>query len=369
MENNRDNELTGMQFTLILVGSMLGIGVLSLPNDVIKIAKQDGWMAVILGAIYPLYIVYIAHYLGKNYPKENILTLSKKFFGKILGTILNLIFISYFIIITTKVASNISDVLKIYMVPFLNKTSLLIIMYLVIGYVIYNGTKTVGILNEVIFFSTIFIFFIPLAALKDAHMLNLRPVFGAGALNIVKAVKETVFSYSQIEMILVLYPLLHDNREIKKYGLISVTFITIVYTIFTIVNILYLGIETSLKFVWPLVTVTESLRIPVINSFRYIFMSLWSLTMFKTICNGYFVSVYELSKITKKIDRKKVLLLTLPLVIIIALFYGTTNHSRKIASKLMPIYIIFNIIFTFVITLFVWIEKRKETKNSAQSNQ
>ncbi|MCS4522021.1 hypothetical protein JTS97_09625 [Clostridium botulinum] len=40
--------------------------------------------------------------------------------------------------------------------------------------------------------------------------------------------------------------------------------------------------------------------IPVINSFRYIFMSLWSLTMFKTICNGYFIAVHELSQLTKK---------------------------------------------------------------------
>ncbi len=64
---------------------MLGVGILSLPNDVIKIAKQDGWISVLLGAIYPLYMVFIATYLSKNYPKDNMLTLSKKFFGKILG--------------------------------------------------------------------------------------------------------------------------------------------------------------------------------------------------------------------------------------------------------------------------------------------
>ena len=121
MKNNRDNELTEMQFTLILIGSMMGVGILSLPNDVIKIAKQDGWISVLLGSIYPLYIVFIASYLGKNYPKENMLILSKKFFGKILGNILNLIFILYFVIISTKVAADVSNVLHIYMVQSLNK--------------------------------------------------------------------------------------------------------------------------------------------------------------------------------------------------------------------------------------------------------
>lgn len=79
MNINRDNELTEMQFTLILIGSMMGVGILSLPNDVIKISKQDGWISVLLGSVYPLYIVFIANYLGKNYPKENMLMLSKNF--------------------------------------------------------------------------------------------------------------------------------------------------------------------------------------------------------------------------------------------------------------------------------------------------
>ncbi len=159
MKNNRDNELTEMQFTLILIGSMMGVGILSLPNDVIKIAKQDGWISVLLGSIYPLYIIFIASYLGKNYPKENMLILSKKFFGKIFGNILNLIFILYFIIISTKVAADVSNVLHIYMVQSLNKWTILIVMYCMIAYAVHGGFKTVGILNEFIFFSTIIIFF------------------------------------------------------------------------------------------------------------------------------------------------------------------------------------------------------------------
>ncbi|HDK7167738.1 TPA: endospore germination permease [Clostridium botulinum] len=368
MKNNRDNELTEMQFTLILIGAMLGVGILSLPNDVIKIAKQDGWISVLLGAIYPLYIVFIATYLSKNYPKDNMLTLSKKFFGKILGTILNLIFILYFVLITAKVASDISNVLHIYMVQFLNNWTILIVMYCIIAFALYRGTKTVGILNEIIFFSTIIIFFIPLIAIKNANILNIKPVLDSGMLNILRAVKETVFSYSQIEMILILYPFLQNNKKIKKCGLISIAFITIVYCLFTIIDILYLGIETSLKFTWPIVNVTESIMIPVINSFRYIFMSLWSLTMFKTICNGYFVTVYELSKISKKIDRKIIILLSIPVMIIISFFYGNITNSKKIIGKIMPIYIIYNIIFSTLIILFTWKEKGKQNKNLLQSN-
>lgn len=73
--------------------------------------------------------------------------------------------------------------------------------------------------------------------------------------------------------------------------------------------------------------------IPVINSFRYIFMSLWCLTMFKTICNGYFIAVHELSQLTKKIDKRVILLLTIPLMIIISFSYGNITNSKKILGK------------------------------------
>ncbi|MDU6878399.1 GerAB/ArcD/ProY family transporter [Clostridium tepidum] len=366
MENNIHNKFTKMQFTLILIGSMMGVGILSLPNDVIKIAKQDGWISVLLGSIYPIYIIFIANYLSKNYPQENFLVLSKKFLGNTIGNILNLIFILYFILISSKVATDITNVLHIYMVDFLNKWTILIVMYIVIGYAIYGGIKTIGILNEVIFFSTIIIFFIPLAAIKNADISNILPVFNGGVLNIIKGVKETTFSYSQIEIILLIYPLLNDITKVKKCGLVSIIFITTVYTLFTITNILYLGINTSLRFIWPIVTITESIQMPVINSFRYIFMSLWSLTMFKTICNGYFIAVHELSRLTKKANEKIIILVTIPLMVLISIFYGDMVNSAKIFSKIMPICIIYNIIFTSVITLCAW--RKKQNKNSFQNS-
>ncbi len=144
-----------------------------------------------------------------------MLTLRQKFLVNT-GTILNLIFILYFVLITAKVASDISNVLHIYMVQFLSNWTILIVMYCIIAFAVYGGTETVGSLNEIIFFPLIIIFFIPLIAIKNANILNIKPVLDSGMLNILKAVKETVFSYSQIEMILILYPFLQNNKKIKK---------------------------------------------------------------------------------------------------------------------------------------------------------
>ncbi len=47
-------------------------------------------------------------------------------------------------------------------------------------------------------------------------------------------------------------------------------------------------------------------------------------------------------------------------MIIISFLYGNVTNSKKIIGKIMPIYIIYNIIFSTLIALFAWREKDKK---------
>ncbi len=60
MENNRKDVLSTSQTTLMVAGSMIGIGILSLPANLTKIAHNDGWIGVIIGSLYPFYMVLCA---------------------------------------------------------------------------------------------------------------------------------------------------------------------------------------------------------------------------------------------------------------------------------------------------------------------
>lgn len=96
-------------------------------------------------------------------------------------------------------------------------------------------------------------------------------MLGVGVKNIIKGVKETAISYSGFEILLIFYPFINRNVKIKKPAFKSITFTTILYTLYTLSTILYLGINASQKFLWPVITITQSIIVPVINSFKYIF--------------------------------------------------------------------------------------------------
>lgn len=357
MNKAENTLLTGSQFTLTLKSVVVGIEIMYLPNSIIRFAKQDSWICCILGAIYPAYVVIIASYMCRRFPKENILILSKRFFGKIIGSILNFIFISFFLFMLTSELSGYINVFRIYAAPFLKTHQILIAILIPIAYVSYQGIKPLGRLNEVVFYITITLLLLPVAIVAYGSVLNLMPVFGSGAVSIINGTKETMYSYAGMEFIFLIYPFLQDNKKIAKYGFIGVCIITLIYTWAVISDIYYLGIRASLKYLWPILSLTDSISIPIINSFRFIFISLWSLVQFKCAACYYYGISYGLNQSIKGISSKKFTLLIYPIVILITLFYGNPTTYLYYVKILSNIYVPFNLLYISIIAILIFIKK------------
>jgi len=273
MYKGKDTFLTPSQFTFTLKSAMVGIEIMYIPNSIIKFAKQDSWISCILGAVYPLYILFIANYLCKKSYKEDILILSKKCFGNIFGSILNFIFISYFLFMLTSEFSGYIQVFEIYATGFLKNYQMLFTTLIPVTYIVYNGIKPLGRLNEVGFYLTIILLVIPIGILAYGTFLNLMPVFDNSISNILKGSIHTVFPFSGMEVILLIYPFLKDNKNLLKCGLEAVAIVTFIYTWTVFATIYYLGIEISPKYLWPVLTLADSVHIPIVNSFRFVFIA------------------------------------------------------------------------------------------------
>lgn len=360
MYKSKDTFLTPSQFTFTLKSAMIGIEIMYLPNSIIKFARQDSWISCLLGAVYPLYIVLIASYLCKKSYKEDILELSKKCFGNILGNIFNFIFISYFLFMITSEFSGYIQVFKIYATGFLKNYQMLFTILIPITYIVYNGIKPLGRLNEVGFYITISLLVIPIGILAYGSFLNLMPVFNNNISSILKGSMETTFSFSGMEVILLIYPFLKDNKNLLRIGLKALAIVTFIYTWTIFATIYYLGIEISPKYLWPVLTLADSIHIPIVNSFRFVFLSLWSLVQFKCMATYYFSVSYGLSKSIKKIPYETVTLLLYPIIIIITALYGNPTTRKVYTDRLDSVYAIFNLVYISIIAILIHFKKDKK---------
>lgn len=360
MKKVNDTMLTPNQFMFILVGSMIGIGVLSLPNDVIKYSKQDGWLSAFLGAVYPLYIISVSLIMLKKFPNENILAINKKCFGTIIGNLLNLFLLLYFLLYITAVASGLSNMIRTVIVAFLPQIKVLIVIIFLGAYTSAKGLKVLGRVNEAIFYLTIIMILITLSPLGKGKILNLYPILGSGIINILKSAKESSFSYAGIEILLFIYPYVSENKQLKKAAFKSIFITSFLYLWVVFITIYSLGIDLIPKYIFSFPVVARYVQIPVINNFRFIFIILWALIAIKTISNYYHVITVTLNNFFPKTNPKIVSAVIYPLIVFLSMAYANETVRKDFLGFIIPKLTLSMIIYMAIMIIFIHF--RKEDK-------
>jgi len=357
----KKNLLTPNQFTYLLLGFVVGTGFLKLPNQLVKTAGQDSWMCVIFALIYPLYIVLVSVYIINKHPKENILFINKKYFGNVFGSIVNFIFMLQFLITTSVIITHTIIFSRVYIVNYLAPLKFALITILLVTYTCTKGIKVLGKINQLIFYMFIPIFLLSLTALKFGNILNLQPVFGAGLTNVLMTTPKTAYSYFGWECILLIFPYAKDVKYIKKSALKAVAICGMIYLWAVFITIYYLSIDITPKSYWSFILVFESINLPIINNFRYIFMFIWIIISFRITANYYFAVTIFINSF-KKMELKKICFLLIPFILFLSYIFLDSMIRQKIEGFTYPASIIFNVTFITLVALIIHF-KGKELKD------
>jgi len=356
MKKAKSNTITPGEVTFLLIGSMVGAGILSLPNELIATAKQDAWISAFIGALYPLYMVIIASFLCKSQPEKNILVLSKKCFGEFIGSVLNIVFLLYFVLLVTAITFQVCIIKVNLIVPFISMTKIIIVILALAAYTVIKGLKVLGRVNQLMFLNTIILCLVLASVLSKGTMLNIYPILGSGVLNIIKAGKQSFFAYGGIEIIFLIYPFITDKTRIMKSSMKSVLITAIIYTWVTFITIYIIGIDIISKTLWPVNRVLMTVE------FTFIFIVLWAAIMIKTISNNYFAVAFILKDLLKKAEMKTIVYAIYPLLIYLTLKYSNTAIMTNFLNYIIPKYTLFNMVYVTIIALIIYFKKDKQNE-------
>lgn len=357
------SDITANQFMYILVGVMIGTGILSLPNSMAKEANQDGWISAFIALWYPLYIVIIAIYFSKKYPNDDILSISKKCFGKFIGSILCLIFTIQFLVDLISVTAGYSNISRVYIVDFFTPSKVILLVLLLGLYGAFQGLKIVGRISEMSFYFLVVLMFVPLIAFRDGSTLNISPILGSGIKCILKGSKNAIFTYAGVEMIFFIYPHVTEKKEIARKAIKSVFICAFIYSYFTFMTIYYMGPDVITKSFWSVMVINETVNLPFINSFRFIFMFFWSLIIYKTIVNLYYSLSFGLSNATFKFRIQKLCFFIFPFILYLSIKYGNEISRRDIIHKVSPLITYYNLIYITILSVIIHFKKENKNEN------
>ncbi len=367
MEKLKNNLLEENEATAMVVGFIIGTSILALPNGVVQEAKQDGWISVIIGGLYPLYIALLSIYYVKKHPNQNILTLSKIYLGRILGTICNILFMIEFGIFTIAAIVSLSNIFRVHATPFLTPVKIFIPTVLLAIYLTNKGIKVLARINKISLYVIIILTLALLASVKNGNYLNLLPVFGTGVKSVFKSSIESALAYGGMEAIFLFYPVLKEKNKITGITL-KALFITMgIYVLVTLICIYCLGYKVTAIALWPVLLVTEGANIPVINNFRFFFLFLWTIAMFKIIANEHYAFSYILSDILKIKDNKKMYWIIFPIAIYLCLQIKNEVQRRDLLGYIVPKITLFNIAYVSIIAILIFIKDKWPGRNEGDS--
>ncbi|MCM2531720.1 spore germination protein [Neobacillus pocheonensis] len=308
-------------------------------------AKQDAWIAILLGVVGGILIFLIYYRLYLFYPDIPLKSYVQKITGKWIGQLIGIFYIVYFIYQATRVLRDIGGLL---VTVTYTSTPIFVIntlMILTIIYALHKGFEVIARVAEVYFFIiyllAIFGFILILFS-GLIHLENLQPILENGVNPVLKTFLGQTINYPFGEMIVftMLLPYLNDQKKAKKICIGGILLGGLNILITTVINIACIGVDYFVRSPYPLLSTISKIELGFIERLDVFFMLYLVIGGFFKITLYYYAAVVGAADIFKFKNYRN---LGFPIGLII-LFASNTIASNfaehiKEGVVVIPIYL------------------------------
>jgi spore germination protein KB len=331
-------------------------------------AKQDAWIAVLLGLISGLLLFLVYHRLFMFYPDITFTIYVQKITGKLIGRFIGFLYIVYFIYQASRILRDFGELL---VTTIYTNTPLLVInclMILTIIYAIHQGLEVIARVGELFFGIIYFMAIIGGGLIVFSgliHLNNLQPMLENGWKPVLTTVgSQTIyFPFGEMVVFTMLLPYLNDQKKARKICMSGMILSGINIIITVVVNIAALGVDLMLRTPFPLLSTISKIQIAdFIERLDALFMLYLVIGGFFKITLYFYAAVLGTADLFQFKSHQK-LSFPIGLIIIFASVTVASNYSEhlKEGEKIIPFYLHlpFQIIIPFMLLLIAYLRNMR----------
>jgi spore germination protein KB len=255
-------------------------------------AKQDVWLAILLGLTFGLLLFFIYYRLYRYYPNAPLTTYVQDITGPWIGKVLAFAYIVYFLYIASRVLRDFGEMLLTFAYPETPLFILNAIMILTVMYGVYKGieviARTGGLFLTVLYLLAVSGFILVISAgLVDLH--RLQPVLEEGWQRVWKVVfTETLYvPFGEMIVFTMLFPYMNNPEKMKQAAITGMVLSGLNLAMIMTINVTVLGADVVARSTFPLLDTIR--RIQVANFLERLDV----LFMIALIIGGFFkISVF-----------------------------------------------------------------------------
>ncbi|MBP1995136.1 GerAB/ArcD/ProY family transporter [Paenibacillus eucommiae] len=360
------NEITLMQFICLNFGLQVSVGLLALPRVLAERADTDGWLAIIIGWLISIAAGLIIVQVMKKHPDGTLLDLLKRYVGEWAGKAGAILFALY--IFYYGYTSLVRTILytKVWLLPQTPLYITLLLLLIPTYAVARSGLRILGRYAELVIFISLWIPFVYLIPLKDAHWIHLFPVFKGGWMPILSAVHAVILSYSGLGAVFIFYPFLRNKRMASAGIVISNTLTMLAFLFITLVCFVYFSPDEIREFNEPVVNVLKTIEFKFIERIEILFIAFYLFIFSLAWIPAMYMCIFCTSWLFGKQDHRGHLRILWLLLAVCSYFYLPTFNQNDLMEKFLSLLAIgFEGLFPVCLLVYIWIYERFQRRKNA----
>ncbi|ERI08576.1 GerAB/ArcD/ProY family transporter [Aneurinibacillus aneurinilyticus] len=272
----KNSTITQGQLTFFIFQTQIGVGLLSLPFAVAKIAHGDGWISTLLIGFFIQLCIFLIWALNRRFPTLSLYEFMPQIIGKPVAFFFTLLYSLYFIGIGGVVLLLFSNIINNWVFDVTPRWALILLMVSAGIYLARENIRIIARFHVFISFFAFILIFLACMAYAHIDIRYILPIGHSGALNIIKASSEALLSMLGFEALLVIFPYVENNEKgVLKAMSIANLIATSLSTFLVFTCLIVFSPQEILVIPQPMLYMLKSFTFTVIERLDLFFLSIW----------------------------------------------------------------------------------------------
>ncbi len=325
----------------------------TLPRVMAQRAGTAGWIVILIGGVVAWIGLFFITRLSLRFPKYSLVEASEVLLGPILGRLVGLVFISYFLYLTSILLREFTETFKTAILPETPPSVLALVMLSILMYGTYCGIEALARASELLFPFIAASFFAALLVWPNVHMGFLRPFLGPGTLVLLKNGLFSAAIYGEILFLAMIFPFLRQKGDAFRAGTIGIGFSAVILASLTALGIMVFSARGLSELPFPLLTMVRLVNLGrFLQRIEALYVFIWFFTGALKLSIAFYVTVLGTAQLLKLEDFKP--LIWSYGVLVLSLSFIPRNLSESFAFE-VDILRKYGSIATFLLPAGLWL--------------
>lgn len=347
----KQQKITHRTFFVSVALFTVGTSILVAPAALAQNAKQDAWLACIIGGLFNLLLTGFYAFIGRRLKQRSLIQYGMDVLGKWAGTVVGVWYAGFFYLLASLMIGEIGYFLTTQVIPETPIEVLQILFAVVVVLAVRGGFSVYARMAEIFFPLLILLFGVLVFSLMpQIDMDNLAPVLEEGWGGVFKG-SISFFMMQETVLLLMFYSKVESGKGRAGAYLYGVALGCFMLLLIAIESIAILGATLTQNQNFPAYALAKSISIGhFLERIEGIIIFIWVLSIFVKVALSFEAALIGLGDLLRDRSTKPYTVpLALGMVILSLMSYRSTFIMQQFTNTWLPIVVISGVLLPVLI--------------------